>query len=105
MVVASTIGEFSQWATVVLALLVAWRISKGGAGAAVSELSEANRVLERRNHELGAEVRDLKIEVESLRQKTDYTTVMAEHERNAQKRTEGLLKVLDLIANKLGGEE
>ena len=103
--IASIVGDIPSWLTSVVILLAAWRISKGGAGSAVSELSAANRVLERRLHELGAEVRDLRIENEGLKQRTDFSSVMAIHERNAQQRTEGILKVLDLIAGKLGGDE
>lgn len=99
---AVTIGTPVQWATAGLVLFVAWRLSRGGAGAAVSELSESNRVLERRVHELGAEVRDLRIENAELKQRTDFAYVMQEHEDRAQARADATLRVLGLIADRLG---
>lgn len=95
-------ADLAQIVTACVLLFVAWRISRGGAGAAVQELSEANRVLERRVHELGGEVRDLRIENASLKQRTDFAAVMADHERKAEHRSEAMLGVLNLIAARLG---
>lgn len=97
-------GSLAQWLPVLFVAAIAWRISRGGGGAAVSELSASNRVLEKRVHELGAEVRDLRIENAELRQRTDFGAVIAEHEARAQERHEGTLKVLNLIAARLGKE-
>lgn len=66
-------GSIPTWALFVLMLVVAWRVSRGGGGSAVSELSKANEVLTKRVHELGAEVRDLRIENATLRERTDVT--------------------------------
>lgn len=98
-------NDIIQWASLALLAFTLWRITRGGGGSAVQELSAANRVLEKRNHDLGAEVRDLRIEVEKLRARTDFAAVMAQHEEQAQKRAEGILTVLDLIAGKLGTDE
>lgn len=98
-----------------LTFAVAWRVSKGGGGAAVSELSEANRVLEGRLHELrrdyeqkieklGEEIAALRVKNGELAARTDYKAVIDEHERRAQQRAERLLAVLDLIASRLGAD-
>jgi biopolymer transport protein ExbB/TolQ len=117
-------GSIPTWALFFLALVVAWRVTRGGAGSAVSELSKANEVLTQRVHDLGAEVRDLKVENERLKARTDVSLVIApeaqriidetraalsEHERTAIERHqqqlssgEKQLVVLDLIAGRLG---
>jgi hypothetical protein len=117
-------GSIPTWALFVLALVVAWRVTKGGAGSAVSELSKANEVLTNRVHELGAEVRDLKVENAELKARTDLSLViepvtqkiidatrsaMLDHERAAIERHQVQLDaagkqlvVLDMIAARLG---
>lgn len=127
---ASVVGTLPTWILVGFALFVAFRVSKGGGGSAVSELSKANEVLTRRTHELGAEVRDLKIENERLKARTDFAQALtpvlesiaqgtnasearqvaimdaqASHEDRAQERHARTLGVLDLIAKRLGKEE
>lgn len=97
-----TSGDAAQWAAVAVALLFAWRVTRGGGGSAVQELSEANKVLTARKDELGAQVRDLLVENRALRERTDFGAVMDGHERRAQERHEATLKVLDLIAARLG---
>ena len=97
-------ADLVQIATVCILVLGLWRVTRGGGGAAVQELTAANKVLERRNHELGSEVRDLRIRVAELTTRTDFAGVMAEHERNAAERTDRILAVLDLIAKRLGPE-
>lgn len=97
----------------VMATGVAWRIAQGGGSSAVTELSEANRVLTQRLHdlrdeyqkkidELGAQVRDLRVENAELRSRTDYQAVINEHEKRAAERHAATLKVLELIASRLG---
>lgn len=95
----------ASWSTVLVALFIAWRISKGGGGSAVSELSKANEVLEKRIHELGAEVRDLRVENTALKARTDFNAVMQLHEERAAARSEKILVVLNMIAEKIGGNE
>jgi cell division protein FtsB len=92
-----------------LTTAVAWRVSRGGGSAAVTVLSEANKVLENKMHEqqrkideLGAEVRDLRVENAELRSRTDYQAVINEHEKRANERHGATLKVLELIAARLG---
>lgn len=117
-------GSIPTWALFLLALVVAWRVTKGGAGSAVSELSKANEVLTTRVHDLGSEVRDLRVENAALRERTDVTLAIApaaqriidetravatEHERAAIERHElqlaaarSQLTVLGMIAERLG---
>ena len=104
--------ELPVWVALVTALGISWRLTRGGGGSAVSELSAANQVLEKRNHELGAEVRDLRVENATLKARTDFQeqlrpvlSAMELHEVRAQERHEKALVVLDLIAQRLGGEE
>lgn len=102
-------------AAFVLTMSVAWRVSRGGGGTAVSELATANKVLEERIHALreeyqlkvdalGAEIRDLRVENAELRGRTDYQAVINEHEKRAELRADRILAVLDLIAVRLGPE-
>lgn len=55
----SWVGSIPTWALLIMGLFVAWRVTKGGGGSAVSELSVANQVLEdrdkRRQHEMEAQ--------------------------------------------------
>jgi hypothetical protein len=117
-------GSIPTWALFFLALVVAWRVTRGGAGSAVSELSKANEVLTQRVHDLGAEVRDLKVENERLKARTDVSLViapeaqriidetrstLADHERTSTERHElqlaaarQQLTVLGMIADRLG---
>lgn len=99
-----TVANLMQTFTVLVLVAGLWRLTRGGTGAAVQELTAANKVLEKRNHELGGEVRDLRIRVAELSTRTDFASVMAEHERNAAQRTDSILAVLDLIAKRLGPE-
>lgn len=109
---ASIIGTIPSWGLLVIALLAAYRVTKGGGGSAVSELSAANTVLDKRLHEQGAEIRDLRIKNTELEAKTDFTIALApifewtaSHEIRAQERHEKTMIVLDLIAQRLGKEE
>jgi hypothetical protein len=88
-------ADFPAWLALAFALAVAWRISRAGGGSAVSELSKANEVLTRRVNELGAEVRDLRAANAELSTRTDF----------AQMRSAATLRVLDLIASRLGPDE
>lgn len=96
--------ELPSWGLFVLALAVAWRLTRGGGGSAVSELSKANEVLTRRVQELGGEVRDLRVENERLRSRTDFAAVIATHEEHAQQRHDSQLRILALMAERLGAD-
>lgn len=99
-------GSLPTWLLLAMAVTVAWRVTKGGGGSAVSELSKANEVLEKRLHEIGAEVRDLRIEKARLEARTDFegaltralgplAEAMGIHEAGARDRTERLLSLLN----------
>lgn len=109
---ATWIGSLPTWIILIFGVMVAWRVSKGGGSGAVSELSKANEVLEKRAQELGAEVRDLRVENERLKARTDFATALApimewtaSHELRAQERHTGHLAILELIAQRLGPDE
>lgn len=101
---ATWVGSLPTWALLALAIAAAWRLSRGGGGSAVSELSKANEVLTHRVQELGGEVRDLKVENERLRQRTDFAAVIATHEERAQQRHDSQLRILSLMAERLGAD-
>ena len=110
------------WILVALAVLAAWRITRGGGGAAVGELTRANEVLEKTLHrereakeKLGEEVRDLRVELGEMRGRTDFAAALAHaftpmvewtqtHEQRANERHEAQLNILGLIAKRLGPE-
>ena len=102
MLAATIWGTLPTWLILAVGLIAAWRISKGGAGAAVSELSAANKVLE-------ASLRDARRELSELRGRTDVAIALgpvlewtSAHEQRAQERHVGMMFVLDLIAQRLG---
>lgn len=112
-------GEIAAWVGVVAALAVSWRIARGGGGAAVSELERSNHVIqealkeERLAHQrtkdtMGAEIRDLRIEIAHLQGRTDVALAInawgEQHEMRAAERHVATLNVLDLIAARLGVE-
>lgn len=108
------LGPLSGWLLLLLAAFVAWRISRGGGGTAVQELSAANQVLEKRVHELGGEVRDLRVENTALRARTDFQGSLAasitplresmeRHELGAQERNGKVVEVLETISTQLEG--
>jgi len=87
---------------VVVLVAVAWRISTGGGGTAVQELTAANKVLADRLHEerqakekLGGEVRDLRVLNQEISARTDFAAVMELHERNDERRH---VEVMALLA-------
>jgi hypothetical protein len=111
MAASSWVGSIPTWALFVLAMGIAYRLSRGGGSAAVSELSKANEVLTNRVHELGSEVRDLRVENAELKGRTDFALALEpilkwsiSHEARAQERHEKSMVMFDLIAKHLGAE-
>jgi hypothetical protein len=113
-------GQLATWIPVAVAVAIAWRVTRGGGGAAVAELERSNSVLERSLREerdahqqtkdrMGAEVRDLKVEVAELRGRTDVAVAInawgEQHEARAAERHVATLNVLDLIARRLGADD
>lgn len=113
-------GNVAQWLIVAIGVFAAWRISRGGGGSAVAELDRANKVLDHSLHlerekseRLGGEVRDLRIENAALKEQTNFASALAGaispliewthvHEERAQQRFDAQLKVMDLVAARLG---
>jgi hypothetical protein len=103
------IGSLPTWIILIMGVLVAFRVTRGGAGSAVSELAKANEILTKRKDELGGEVRDLKEEVARLQGRTDIaaalvpiSTALEDHEQRAAERHAAHLGLLELIAARLG---
>jgi len=102
---ATWTGSLPTWILVVIGLAFAWRITRGGGGTAVSELTAANAVL---THAL-KEQRDISDkqakEIAVLQSKTDVvlaiTPLMQSHEKNAQERHESTVKVLAEMSESL----
>jgi len=105
-------GTIPTWLLVLITLAVMWRVTRGGGGSAVSELSKANEILDKKNHDLGSEVRDLRIENEGLKARTDFAAALAEglkpvtdwtalHERRAQERHEASVHALEAIRDRM----
>jgi biopolymer transport protein ExbB/TolQ len=123
---STLVGSLPTWLLFALSVAVALRLSRGGAGSAVSELSKANEVLDRRLQEerkareaLGAEVRDLNVRNAELGKETNFAIALEEarsaaearalealsrHETRAIERHEAQLVILGLIADRLGRE-
>lgn len=112
-------GTLPGWLT--LAALVGaafWLPRRGGSGPAIESLEANNRVLEKRVHELEQQGKVDAGIIAELRGRTDVTLALAPivewstaHEVRAQQRHEamlrgqdGTLKVLDLIAHRLGDD-
>lgn len=101
----SWVGSIPTWALLIMGLFVAWRVTKGGGGSAVSELSVANQVLEdrdkRRQHEMEAQAG----KIAALESKTDVvlavTPLISEHERHSQERFEATIQVLEAIRDQI----
>lgn len=100
--------DLPSWILLAVALLVAWRVTRGGGGSAVTELSAANGVLEKRVHELETQVSELRHENLALAARTDFTQALSPllvatetHEARAVERSTRILSVLDTIAERL----
>lgn len=132
-VLLAVVGALVGVVTLAAMLSVVNRVTRGGAGSAVSELSHANRVLEetlrderQAKEQLGAEVRDLRVQLAELAGRTDFALALTAalapimewtlgHERRASERheaamaagarsTEALLGVLEQMARSLPPE-
>lgn len=109
MLAAVAIGTVGQWLTVATVAVVALLVWRGGGGAALAVLETANRILERRVHELEEKSRADGLKIAELTAKTDFTLALAPihaeiqaHDLRAQARAERMLVVLDLIAHRIG---
>lgn len=105
-------GSLPTWLILVMGIAVAWRLSRGGGGSAVSELSKANEVLERANKTKDAQVEGLQIEVAHLKTRTDIaqalkplTDMIMANEERAQARFEKTVEALEIVLAKLTEEK
>jgi phage shock protein A len=96
---------------VVPALLAAWFLFRHGGSTALAELERANRILERRVHELEAENRQLTAAIASLRARTDVATaleplsqLLATQHGEAMTHFSQLETLLGMVADRLGPE-
>lgn len=114
-----SLGTLEALGLFALTFAVAWRASRS-TGGALGEVERAKDVLEhalkdeRADHQrtkdtMGAEIRDLRVQVSALQARTDVAMAIeawgAGHEERAQQRHEGLVVVLDLIAKRLGKDD
>jgi len=110
--VAGELGTLPGWLTfigVAFACVIFWR---GGGATAISSLEAANRVLEKRVHDLESQVNEDAKTIAELRGRTDVSIALkpvieasAQHEVRAQERHDKTLVVLDLIAERLGPDQ
>lgn len=113
-------GSIPTWLLLIFGLVVAWRVSRGGGGQAVTELSEANKVLTKaleKNERITAEQAQ---QIAVLTGRTDVVLavrpIMEELDRKAQDRFEAAqiqsrehhdatLAVLQAMTISLNGKE
>ena len=102
---ATWTGSLPTWILVVIGLAFAWRITRGGGGSAVSELTAANQVLTHALEEQRRITDDQAKEISALQSKTDVvlaiTPLMQSHEQKAQERHESTVKVLSEMSDSL----
>lgn len=99
------------WITLGMALAGFLYVRRYGGGAALDELQRANSILADRVHELERENVRLHADVARLQERTDValavqpvSRAIAEHERAAAARGEAMLRVLDMIARRMGAD-
>lgn len=120
MMLAIAWGTVPTWALFALAIAVAYRISRGGGGSAVSELSKANEVLDKRHVADVEKLHGKDVEIAALLAQKDVALViepvaerivgeLAKHEQRAIERHEKIMRngdaqldVLQLVADRLG---
>jgi hypothetical protein len=109
MLVASAwAGSLPNWILIVIALGVAYRVTRGGGGQALQELSIANTVLTKGAEAREHSIAELKTQVALLEQKTDVSTVLqpfvkwaTEHEVADQERHETTVAAFGAVADRL----
>lgn len=94
------------WIPIVAAVVAVWYLGRHGGGTALSNMEQANRILERTQRALEERVALLEKENAELRGRTDVAIAiersMAAHEVRAQARHEATAVILSLIAQRLG---
>lgn len=102
---SSWAGSLPTWILVGIGVIFAWRITKGGGGSAVSELTAANAVLTHALNEQRQVTDQQAKEIAALQGKTDVvlaiTPLMQSHEQKAQDRHDSTVKVLTEMSDSL----
>lgn len=105
------IGHAAEIIAVLGLAWVGWLYVRGGSSTALGGLQRANRELVRQVRELQSRVDALELENAELRARTDVAKAITPvvdavqmHEERAARRSEALLTVLDMMAQKLGHE-
>lgn len=106
---ASYVGTLPAWLTLLTLGGVGYLLIRGGTGTAVSGLQDTNRELVRQIHQLQRENTDLRERVRSLEAQTNVATALVPvigaleaHEARAEERHDGTLRILALVAERLG---
>lgn len=101
-------GTLAQWLTLVGIIAAGWILLRGGGGGALASLETANRVLEKRVHDLEQQAKLDQATIGELRGRTDVTLALqplsaeiANHEAHAQARADRALIELRRIADHL----
>lgn len=77
LVAASWVGTAPNWILVAMGLFVAWRVSRGGGGAALAEMERANGILAKSLTARDATIAALTAENTALRASRDYSAALA----------------------------
>lgn len=100
-------GSLPTWILVALAIIAGWRITKGGGGSAVSELSAANKILEDARQKNHAKIEEMAKQITALESKTDVvlavSPLIADHERRAEERHQALVHTIEANTTVLEG--
>jgi len=111
MLAAITVPSLTDLLLAGVVLFSAWRLSKHGGGAALTEYDTANKRLERSLAEARTETARLIVELAKLQGETNVALAVAPvlewsrmHEQRAAERHSATITVLDLIAARLGPE-
>jgi len=106
---AVAIGTLAQWLTVGAVVMAAYVLQRSGGGTAINSLETANRVLEKRVHDLEQKTHEDELVIEHLRASRDFNEALnpivdmiTKHEARAMERHDAILNVLGLIADRLG---
>lgn len=101
-------GSLPTWLLLAIALIGAWRVTRGGGGTAVTELSKANEVLEEAGKKKDAQIHTLQSRIATLEARTDIAQALQplsdsinNHEERAQARFEKTSEILTLVADRL----
>jgi len=109
--VSNAFGTLPGWLTLLTLVVVGYLLVRGGSGTAVTGLQDTNRELVRQIGALKDENTELRARVRALEAKTDVSEALVpvvkalkDHETRAAERHDGTLRILGLVAERLGPE-